>query len=243
MNVLSQGVGDLAPDFTLSTVDGSQFKLSDNSGKVVFIFLFGYACPHCLANGNNTETGIYSLYKQNNDFVAIGIDTWDGNSSAVENFISQTGITYPVALNGSGIQSLYSTTYDRIIVIDQSGIIKFKATANATTTVVNDAKQIIDGLFNTTGIENSNVKKELFNVYPIPANKNIYIDNINHEYNFTSVKIINSTGQVVFNKKLTQQDFNSIINIPTHNFSNGVYILQLKSPKLILNKRIIIADN
>ena len=140
-SIYSQNVGEAAPNFTLTTVNGSEFKLSDNKGKVVFLFLFGNSCPHCLSNGNNTETGIYSAYKSNEGFVALGIDTWDGNKSAVESFVSKTGITYPVALNGSGVQSAYSTTYDRMIVIDREGIIRYKSTANATASVVNDAKK------------------------------------------------------------------------------------------------------
>jgi cytochrome oxidase Cu insertion factor (SCO1/SenC/PrrC family) len=68
-NIDAQSVGDQAPDFTLSTVNGTSFTLSNQQGKVVFIFIFGYACPHCLANGNNTQTGIYQKYKNNEDFV------------------------------------------------------------------------------------------------------------------------------------------------------------------------------
>ncbi|MEJ2053006.1 MAG: redoxin domain-containing protein [Calditrichaceae bacterium] len=36
------GVGDKAPDFTLDKLGGGEFTLSDYSGKVIFIFWFGY---------------------------------------------------------------------------------------------------------------------------------------------------------------------------------------------------------
>jgi len=243
IHVFGQGVGEPALDFTLTTTDNSEFNLSDNSGKVVFLFLFGYACPHCLANGNNTETGIYNIYKNNADFVALGIDTWNGSLSGVLNFISQTGITYPVALDGSAVQSLYSTTYDRIIVIDQSGIIRYKSTANATNTVVSEAKQVIDNLFNpTTSIEKSNVNTELFKVFPNPASENIYIENVYKQSNFT-VNIINITGEVILSKKLINQDSNTVINIPINNLNSGIYIIQFISSKIIRNKRIIVANN
>ncbi|NJK85193.1 MAG: TlpA family protein disulfide reductase [Bacteroidales bacterium] len=112
-----QNVGEPAPDFTLNVLNGGQFKLSDQKGKVVFIFVFGYNCPHCKANGPNTQTGIYEMFMDNSSFVAIGVDTWNGNSSGVESFKATTGITYPLGLNASSIESLYSTTYDRILVV------------------------------------------------------------------------------------------------------------------------------
>jgi hypothetical protein len=46
-------------------------------------------------------------------------------------------------MDGSSVQSAYSTTYDRIIVVDQGGVIRYKATANATSSVVNEAKAVI----------------------------------------------------------------------------------------------------
>ena len=36
-------VGELAPDFTLETIDGEELSLSDFQGKVVFINFFGYS--------------------------------------------------------------------------------------------------------------------------------------------------------------------------------------------------------
>lgn len=36
------GVGDMAPDFTLSGLEGEEITLSDLRGKVVYIFWFGY---------------------------------------------------------------------------------------------------------------------------------------------------------------------------------------------------------
>ena len=36
------GVGDEAPDFTLTKLGGSDFTLSDHRGKIVYIFWFSY---------------------------------------------------------------------------------------------------------------------------------------------------------------------------------------------------------
>ena len=36
------GVGDPAPDFTLEKLGGGDFTLSENLGKIIFIFWIGY---------------------------------------------------------------------------------------------------------------------------------------------------------------------------------------------------------
>ncbi len=155
--VNGQAVGTAAPDFTLSTDEGGSFKLSEQKGKVVFIFFFGYACPHCLGNGNNTETGVYNVYKEDSDFVAIGIDTWNGNASGVANFKSSTGLTYPLCYEGSDVESLYGTTYDRMVVIDKEGVIQYKSTVNSTSDIVEAASGVISTLLTdaTTSLSTS----------------------------------------------------------------------------------------
>ena len=102
----AQNLGSAAPDFTLEKLDGGSFTLSEQSEKIVFIFFFGNSCSHCLANGPNTQTDIYELYKDNPNFVAVGIDTWNGNASAVQSYKSTTGIEYPLLLNGSALEAI-----------------------------------------------------------------------------------------------------------------------------------------
>ncbi len=239
-NVLAQGVGDSAPDFTLNTVNGNEFTLSDHAGKVIFLFFFGYSCPHCLANGNNTETGIYDAFKDNSDFVALGIDTWDGNKSGVENFINQTGITYPVAMTGSSVQSLYSTTYDRIIVIDQSGTIQFKATSNATSGVVSDAKQVIESLLTTTSTNVFGSIGQSLNIYPIPAKESIFIENLDARIEYANFEILNMSGQIIRSNNLNYLGSGETIELPLNELDGGIYILRLNSEQNTYTRRFIV---
>lgn len=160
VQVSAQNVGDNAPNFTLDNVDGGSFNLADNSGKVVFIFTFGNSCSHCIANGPNTESGIYSVYKNDDNFVAIGVDAWDGSKGQVQSYRASTGITYPLMMDGSSMVSAYSTTYDRMIVIDQSGVIRYKATSNASSAIVAQASDVISDLLMTASIEDNQVSKQ-----------------------------------------------------------------------------------
>ncbi|MEQ9304783.1 MAG: redoxin domain-containing protein [Marinoscillum sp.] len=204
--VTAQNVGDSAPDFTLDLVDGGQFKLSDHDGKVVFIFFFGHACPHCISNGPNTESGIYQVYKDNSEFVAVGVDTWDGNASGVENYRASTNITYPLALKGSGVQSDYKTTYDRIVVIDKDGIIRYKSSANATSNVVSTASNVISkyldldpgeggGDVNVLSSASNSIKS--LHVYPNPTTNYLILESESLRVLDSQVQLFNLSGKSV----------------------------------------------
>lgn len=54
----AQNEGEAGPDFQVNTLGGGSFKLSDNQGKVVFVFLFGNTCPPCKAVGPTVESNI-----------------------------------------------------------------------------------------------------------------------------------------------------------------------------------------
>lgn len=42
INLLAQGVGTQAPNFTHTTLDSGQISLSDYFGRVVYLFFFGW---------------------------------------------------------------------------------------------------------------------------------------------------------------------------------------------------------
>lgn len=127
-----------APSFELSSVEGGTVSLSDFGGKPLVIFFFGSTCPLCIASGPTVESQVNGSFS-NDEVAIIGIDTWDGNAAAVENFRSSTGITFDLLLQGSAVQSAYSTTYDRLVVIDSDGNIAFKGRSTAS----NDAEDVI----------------------------------------------------------------------------------------------------
>jgi peroxiredoxin len=228
--VNGQAVGSEAPDFTLSTDIGTEFTLSSQRGRVVFIFFFGYACPHCLENGNNTETGIFNLYKENSDFVAIGVDTWDGTEDGVASFKSSTGLTYPLCYDGSALESLYSTTYDRVVVVDREGIIQYKSSANATNNVVQEASNVINSLLNATS-DKDVVRSDdpLLMVYPNPAADQINIRSTLKNEGTAMIHIRNTSGQVVAEKQIRQISGEKSIRMSVASLPPGIYLVQYQA--------------
>lgn len=137
---------ETAPDFTYTSLGGDQYTLSNYFGDVVYIFFYGADCPHCKQNGPVTEDDIYKEFKDNPNFTALGLDTWNLSASANNNFKNVTGITYPLLLNAE--QSLIdyygnTSSYDRSVVIDPVGKIAYMGTGFVNTDV-DEVKEVIE---------------------------------------------------------------------------------------------------
>lgn len=117
--------GTVAPSFELKSLTGSTVKLSDFKNKVVVLFFFGNACPSCKAAAPDIQTMLQGTFGSNASFMLLGLDQWDGNAASVESFMKSTGVTFPLLLMASPTAKAYSTTYDRIVVIDKNGNIMF----------------------------------------------------------------------------------------------------------------------
>lgn len=218
----AQNVGSPAPDFTLDKLDGGSFTLSDQGEKVVFIFTFGNACPHCLANGPNTQTEIYEVYKDNPNFVAVGVDTWNGNAAAVQSYKSTTGIEYTLLLNGSTLEDSYNTTYDRIIIVDQQGVLKYKSSTVANIATTTEASNIISALLDvTSGIREQKVNSKQFLLAPNIIQNELRIVNPFKQVQQVKIEVIDMTGKVVH--LLSKIELNGEVTIDTSTLSPGVF--------------------
>ncbi len=73
---------------------------------------------------------IADTHSSNDNFVARGIDIWNGSTSLVQGFQAQTGISYPLLQQGSYIgthPTQFAADRDFYFVIDQNGIIQYRS--------------------------------------------------------------------------------------------------------------------
>jgi peroxiredoxin len=92
--------GRPAPDFTLDSLNGEKFTLSDQVGrKVIVLNFFATWCGPC--KEETPEFVKYFEQHKNGPFLLIGIDA-DEPESAVRDFIRDFGVTYPVAIDRGG---------------------------------------------------------------------------------------------------------------------------------------------
>ncbi len=239
--VHAQKVGDPAPDFSLQTLDGKTFTLSVHKGKVVFIFLFGNNCPHCIANAPNTQL-IYETYMSDPEFVAIAIDVWNGNASSVQSFKNRTGLTYPVAIDGASLTSTYSSSYDRILVVDQEGKLHYKALSNATTGLTSIVAEQLEALLTgSTGVGDSEVSQREFSVYPNPIHDQANVQSGFESGKLVHLSLVDMSGRVVQSESFIADQTGSItLNLSNH--PSGVYYLRARSEEKAKGLRVVLSN-
>lgn len=242
----AQQVGSAAPDFTFTANNGITYKLSDLRGKVVYLFFFGSTCSTCRQNGPSTQTNIVDPIQNDSRFIALGIDTWNGSLSAVQTFAGQTGIKYPLLLNGSSVLTSYATTYDRSLVVDAQGILRYKGTTN----VAND-QTTVKNTINThlaTATSNENApsrpeKAQLLQNYPNPFNPQTTIPFFLNRSGFVSISIFDMLGEKIAsleNRNFAPGTHSAVWNAAAGNginISSGIYFYQLSVDGVTIDRR------
>jgi thiol-disulfide isomerase/thioredoxin len=116
-----------APNFTLTTVDGNSFTLSECSAEVVLVDIFATWCGPC-REAIPTFQELYSEY-QRNQLEIVSISTED--ISTLENFIKdpQTQMTWIVVSDPTGSVSIKylggDTRIPHLYLVDSDGYIAY----------------------------------------------------------------------------------------------------------------------
>ena len=91
--------GDLAPDFTLKTLDGEPVSLSDLRGQPVLINFWATWCGPCRIEMPLIEE-MYQKYKDEG-FVVLAVDI-EESITVVQSFVNSMGLTFPILLDYKG---------------------------------------------------------------------------------------------------------------------------------------------
>jgi len=120
-------LGQMAPDFTVSTADGKVFRLSENRGKIIMLQFTASWCSVCRKEMPHIENEIWQVMK-NKNFILLGIDR-EEPFDVVKDFARDMKITYPLAIDpGAAVFSLFAEKnagVTRNVIIDGQGKIVF----------------------------------------------------------------------------------------------------------------------
>jgi cytochrome c biogenesis protein CcmG/thiol:disulfide interchange protein DsbE len=96
---------DIAPTFSITTLDGAIVTSSDLRGKVVLVNFWATWCLPCRAEMPLLE-GMWKRHK-GDGFVLLGFSTDRSGAGGVREFLTERGITYPVAIVGQDVEAAF----------------------------------------------------------------------------------------------------------------------------------------
>jgi len=100
MATLKVGIGKMAPDFTVQTLDGKSLSLSDYKGKFVLIDFWGSWCAPCLRELPHIKKFYSSISRKKLEIIGLaGNDT----ETALKECIAKNEIKYPNALASNSL--------------------------------------------------------------------------------------------------------------------------------------------
>jgi cytochrome c biogenesis protein CcmG/thiol:disulfide interchange protein DsbE len=119
-------VGKRAPDFTLTSFDGQEYRLSDLRGKVVVLNFWASWCKPCEQEAADLEAAWRYYQGQGDGVVFLGVAYTDTEKNALE-YLEKFDITYP---NGPDLGTRISQAYritgvPETYIIDRDGVLAY----------------------------------------------------------------------------------------------------------------------
>ena len=117
------GVGDVAPEFILTTYDGQEIYSKDLAGKVVVLNFWASWCKPCEQEAADLESA-WRYYEENRDVLFLGVAYTDTPTES-QKYLNKFDITYP---NGDDLGTRISQAYrirgvPETYVIGRDGVI------------------------------------------------------------------------------------------------------------------------
>ncbi|MGH7537527.1 MAG: TlpA disulfide reductase family protein [Gemmatimonadales bacterium] len=117
------GVGDSAPEFRAVRLPGGRpASLADYRGQVILLNIWATWCDPCRVEMPSKER-LWRAF-QGNDFRVVAVSIDKGDSTLVNAFVKELGLTFDILHDQPGtIQAIYQTTgVPESFVIDREGV-------------------------------------------------------------------------------------------------------------------------
>lgn len=121
-------IGDKAPAFICTTIDGKTIDTDKLRGKIILINFFATWCGPCNQELPELQKKIWDKYKSNPNFVLVILGR-EHNEKEIKDFVTKKQFTMPFAPDpGRKIFSLFATqSIPRNIIIGKDGRILFQS--------------------------------------------------------------------------------------------------------------------
>lgn len=113
----------VAPDFTLTDVNGTPIRLSDQRGKVVLLEFMRTTCPHC-ANEMSQLASVHDQFGPDVTMISVSVDPQGDTNEVLKAYAAEHNATWIWARDTSdnSVTSLYGISgVPTIFIIDSNG--------------------------------------------------------------------------------------------------------------------------
>ncbi|MFA9390753.1 MAG: T9SS type A sorting domain-containing protein [Prolixibacteraceae bacterium] len=238
----AQDIGSTAADFTLKTSEDQEFTLSDHQGKVIAVFLLGYNCSSCKGIAPNVQSKLTDRFQSNEDFLMIGIDTWDGSTAQVQNFKTTTKLTFDILQKGSQVAQSWGTSYDRIVIIDRDGKLAFKGDGLISTHLDQAITALQTTLQETTtSIESLNANDFKLKLYPNPVVDVLSLKFVLNEAENITTNIYDITGKLLI--QVPSNDYpvgENELSINTRQLNKGLHFMSIQIGRRMITQKFTV---
>jgi thiol-disulfide isomerase/thioredoxin len=120
-------VGNVAPDFTVPTLGGGAFVLSENRGKPTIILFMAYWCGNCIPEARALAQ-LKNEYGEQVNIIAIDVDS-SSTKESLEQFkqAADNGAYVWAFDNGMQVLNAYQVgSLDTTLILDKNGVVVYR---------------------------------------------------------------------------------------------------------------------
>ena len=122
MPELAVKVGDAAPDFKLTGLDGKEVTLASLKGKVVLLDFWATWCGPCKAAMPTIQKLSEEYAKQ--PVAILGVNTWEQKKDAAKDYMASKKFTYGCLLKGDDLAKAYGISgIPTLVIVGKDGTI------------------------------------------------------------------------------------------------------------------------
>ncbi|SEA54563.1 Peroxiredoxin [Desulfuromusa kysingii] len=116
-------IGQVAPDLTLTNMQGEAVTLSQFKGKVVILNFWATWCPPCREEMPSMEQLHRDL--ESKGLVLLAVNVEENGQQAVTQFLQKTPYSFPILLDSESVaQNTYGVfRYPESFIIDRNGVV------------------------------------------------------------------------------------------------------------------------
>lgn len=140
-----EGVGEKAPNFTVTDIDGAIHSLSEYKGNIVAIDFWATYCKPCVKKLREYES-IYQMYKSHGvEFLALSMDESD---EVIRGWRTKNEVSFPLArLDDASRKAFFGDTtlipIPQMRIVDGKGVIRYSFGAESPSEEVEAALKVL----------------------------------------------------------------------------------------------------